>query len=458
MLSLYPQNEIPFFYQLRRRWRQLLHLGIHEGMPFFEQQKTYLLNVLIIPLLLPLLFFFVLNLRNRTGLALLNLAALLNYSLIIYSNFSRCFLKWRILFSSLTAIIFFCQASLYNNGMEYSLLLMITGGVALIDSKIKFYLLAFGILCAFCYLRYQQYGFFHQDPGLFNRAMLNIVTSLVLFVLLLQHFKGIYLGYYLQLQKNKILLEQQQQQLLTHQWKLEEKNHELKELSEFRQRILFTLAHDLRSPLSGIEVLSGRIMSMEGSGKGVQTLLSIIKTTAERSQLQIQELLDTHEYLNVEQQGKVPVDIGKLIQGVIAPLQFKAAHKLITIELQQSGAPVMACINAMQLSRVVENLVDNAIKFSYMHSFIAVQVRIEEGQLLLSVCDDGIGIAAEERPFLFDNFMTAGRSGTMGEKSFGLGLSICRQIVDAHGGTIQLVPGQQKGCEFLVSIPSGNQV
>jgi signal transduction histidine kinase len=444
---------------LRYLWYRSSHLGIHEDMPFFERQKMHLINILVVPALPLILFFVLANLSARPGLAFLNFCSLVAYSAIAYINFSGRFLQWRMLFICLAAVVFFAEAFFYHNGMEYSMLLMVAAGIVIIDKKWHYYLFAFSIVSAFSYLKYYRHLQLNEEPGMLTRVIFNMFFCLLLFVIASQYFRKIYRNYHQQVQDNKVVLEQQQRQLLIQKWELEEKNRELKTLSDSRQRILFTLAHDLRNPLSGIEALAKRMLRMEGDTIDTHALLSVIETTADRSQKQIQELLDANQYLEIgEEIRKTLVNIGELVQEVLQPLQFNAAQKSIAIQMQLPGDVVVAFVNKMQFSRVVENLVANAVKFSHLHSVVTVELCLAEEEFILSVRDTGIGIAAEKRPFIFDNFTAARQAGTMGEKSFGLGLSICKQIVEAHGGTIQLAPGEQQGCTFLVKMPLGNQV
>jgi signal transduction histidine kinase len=447
-----------FLKQLRQLGYRLSHIGIHEGMPFFERQKIHLINVVIVPTLPGIVFFTVVNFSSRPLLALFNFCCGAIYCAIIYINYSGRFRQWRMLLICFAAFIFFLAAYVYDNGLEYAMLLLTTSGIVITDKKWQYFLFAFSIAIAFSFLKYHTYAQQHEDLSLLPRRTFTIFFTLVLFIISLQYFKNIYLQYHQQVQETSILLKQQQKQLLAQKQELEETNGELKALSDSRQRILFTLAHDLRNPLSGIEALSKQMLRMEGHVIDTHALLSVIETTADRSQKQIQELLDANQYLEIgEEIRKTLVNIGELVQRVLEPLQFSAAQKSVAIEIQLPDNAVIAFINKMQFSRVVENLVANAIKFSYLHSVVTVQVRTEEDQFLLSVQDTGIGIAEEKRPFIFDNFTVARQTGTMGEKSFGLGLSICKQIVEAHKGTIELVPGKQKGCEFMIRIPLGEQ-
>ena len=110
-------------------------------------------------------------------------------------------------------------------------------------------------------------------------------------------------------------------------------------------------------------------------------------------------------------------------------------------------------IDVEKFRRVIRNLITNAIKFSPEYSKIKVSAEIREGHLLVKVKDKGIGIPDQLKDKIFDPFTTAKRFGTSGEKPIGLGLSIAKQIVEAHGGEIWFKSNEGGGTSFYIEIP-----
>jgi signal transduction histidine kinase len=106
-----------------------------------------------------------------------------------------------------------------------------------------------------------------------------------------------------------------------------------------------------------------------------------------------------------------------------------------------------------KLARVAENLLDNAIKFSPRGSDIEVGMSTTRKYVVISFTDKGIGIPAEMLSELFDMLTPAKRPGTEGEKSYGLGLAICKQLVEAHGGTIGASSVAGAGTTLTVLLP-----
>jgi signal transduction histidine kinase len=102
---------------------------------------------------------------------------------------------------------------------------------------------------------------------------------------------------------------------------------------------------------------------------------------------------------------------------------------------------------------VVNNLITNAIKFSFLGTTIQVTISINDKFARIQVKDEGIGIPTSVQPQIFEMFTSAKRHGTVGERSYGLGLSICKQIVEELGGRIWFESVEAKGSSFFVELP-----
>jgi len=443
----------------RSAWYRLAYMGISHDMPFFEQQKTHLLNVMLLPAVPSTLFFAFTNVVVRPGLAWFNVFSFFCCFTILLLNYRRYWLWLRMPLMIVLLGITFCEAIFFDNGMEYNLLLGIVCCLILFNNSVTYFLMTALIVSAFVYIKFYQYLHYHPNRGIRQKALGNIVSCMVLFVLALHYFRRVYLRYHFQVEDNKVVLEYQQQQLVQQKEQLELKNQQLTSLSDSRQKILYTLAHDLRNPLSGIEALSSRLVENESLSADVKKLIQVIASTAERSQRQIQDLLDMHQYTESASLGvKQLTNLKELVEQTLVPLSFTAAQKSVALLFRAGEEDIIARVNPMQYTRLVENLVSNAIKFSYHHQEVTVMLCLDNAHVLLQVQDSGTGIPEEDMPHLFTRDSGRGKAGTDGEKSFGRGLAICRSIAEAHGGCIQVARVLPKGSLFTVSIPSGNEV
>ncbi|HVW96743.1 MAG TPA: ATP-binding protein [Mucilaginibacter sp.] len=224
---------------------------------------------------------------------------------------------------------------------------------------------------------------------------------------------------------------------------------ELKISSQEKDRILRTVAHDLRNPIGGISSLTG-LMLAEAQTDEQKESIALIKETSDNSINLINEILEATNNKKVEQ-PKEPSDINPIIANSVELLKFKAAEKNQQIETELFEEPILLQLNREKIWRVISNLISNAIKFSPPGSKIKVKTVLADREVRVIVEDNGIGIPDNINEKVFNMFTDAKRPGTSGEKSFGLGLSICRQIIEDHDGKIWFEPNPTGGTIFIVS-------
>ena len=229
-----------------------------------------------------------------------------------------------------------------------------------------------------------------------------------------------------------------------------------KRLYEAQELVMNTVAHDLKSPLNTIQLLSGIIRLNLEKQQTDQALLhlSLLDKTCSRKDVIINDLLLIGE-LELEEGAlqKTTVNVVEIANTIIEQLHAKAQKKNVAIVQESPEAIVFAHVDREKLSRVLENLVSNAIKFTQSSGQIVVSVKEEEEHMLLQVKDQGIGIPESIQPSIFNKFTKAKRKGTAGEQTTGLGLFIAKRIVDRHNGKIWFESVENEGSTFYVRIP-----
>ncbi|OJV15624.1 MAG: hypothetical protein BGO21_32120 [Dyadobacter sp. 50-39] len=214
-------------------------------------------------------------------------------------------------------------------------------------------------------------------------------------------------------------------------------------------RMLKVVAHDLRGPIGAISPIAEMMIQETGRSTDDLEMLSIIKQTGSNSL----ELVNNLMHLNspTEQVSKKSqVDLSALIKQCADMLGPRARQKGQRIHLDLM--PVKAVLNYEQFWRVISNLISNAIKFSPHASKISVFLH-QDDSIKIVVKDQGIGIPSGIGNKIFDAFTDSRRKGTEGEESFGLGLSITKQIVEAHGGSISYISLPNAGTTFCIELP-----
>ncbi|RZJ44988.1 MAG: HAMP domain-containing histidine kinase [Chryseobacterium sp.] len=214
-------------------------------------------------------------------------------------------------------------------------------------------------------------------------------------------------------------------------------------------KIMRIVAHDLRNPLSGITGVVALMLEEEGFSAETKEELALIKATGENSLALVNELLQIN--FNMKDLEMNEVDMGELVQYCAELLRHKAATK--NQQIIAESFTVMLIANREKIWRVLSNLIGNAIKFSPTNALITINMESKADEIVVSVSDQGIGIPHQMAANLFEMFTTSKRVGTAGEESFGMGLSICKQIVEAHGGKIWFESKAEVGSTFYFSLP-----
>ena len=231
---------------------------------------------------------------------------------------------------------------------------------------------------------------------------------------------------------------------------------QLSKANEAKNRFLGMAAHDLRNPLASIRGLA-EFLRDGVVGDLTPDQIDLVNTihTASQSMLRmVNELLDVATI----ESGELRIvpehhSLCDLIEKSVYLANIDAAKKQTQIRFTAPDSPPDAWVDAAKIQQVVDNLLNNAVKYSPPGSKIVAEYRWTEKQRIFAVKDQGPGIPDNERDRLFKDFGRLSVRPTAGEKSTGLGLAICRKIVDAHHGTIVAENLSAGGTEFRVTLP-----
>jgi signal transduction histidine kinase len=274
-------------------------------------------------------------------------------------------------------------------------------------------------------------------------VLLCLLTAAILFLIVRSWKKEkrnsrVLTGLNKQVEQQKIALEVTVKQL----------DHQIKT----KDYILRVIAHDLRNPISAISTLT-RIVSEEYENEEEnKEFLEMAQSACHDSLTMIDSIIQLSQQGRPETLKRQAFDLNEMMIDCIDLLRVKAAEKQQAIVLHRAKTPQYTFADADKLTRVVNNLVMNAIKFSFPNSTIDVYVKDKNNFVEIAVKDEGIGIPADMQDKVFDVFTEAKRKGTAREATFGLGLSICKQLVEAHGGTIWLESKEGLGTTFYVQL------
>ena len=150
-------------------------------------------------------------------------------------------------------------------------------------------------------------------------------------------------------------------------------------------------------------------------------------------------------------------DLGGLVQEVVSSMQEQVGHEGFEIGFESGKENVKADVDRESLSQVLANLLDNAVKYSGDSRKVLVRLSVDDAHAVIRVCDSGIGIRKEERDRIFDRFYRCGDELTRTVRGTGLGLSLVKEIVEAHKGSVQVESEPGKGSIFSIRLPLKQQ-
>ena len=231
---------------------------------------------------------------------------------------------------------------------------------------------------------------------------------------------------------------------------------QLVELNELKNKFLGIAAHDLRNPIG---IVMGYIKMMKDGlfGEVSQPQIEIFKkveNTTRNMLNMVNDLLD----ISAIETGKLmmnpkEVDLAAFLNESYEYNHLLALQKKIELKLELESNLPKLIMDPERINQVLTNLITNAIKFSYPGTVILVKARREDDSVHISVQDQGQGIPEDEISKIFQDFGRTSVRPTAGEKSTGLGLAICKRMVEAHGGSIWVKSKAGEGSIFTFSLP-----
>lgn len=236
---------------------------------------------------------------------------------------------------------------------------------------------------------------------------------------------------------------------------LEESRQELHLMNASKDRFFSILAHDLRSPVSALSVFSEQLISnLETLEKHelVEYLSVIHNTSKSLSELLEALLLWAGFQVNRVDFNRTPVNVYEVVNAVGKLLQAGLQHKSIDF---RNTVPESAMVyaDADMVSAIFRNLISNAVKFTPNGGIIEIMAEEDGEFLILSVKDNGVGISDEDMDKIFKIDKLLSHTGTQGEKGFGLGLLLCKEMVIKNGGEIWVESIRGEDTIFSFTLP-----
>jgi len=232
---------------------------------------------------------------------------------------------------------------------------------------------------------------------------------------------------------------------------------ELKKMDQVRRDFVANVSHELRTPLS---ILRGYIETLLDNPKTpreeLTRILRVMERHSDRLELLVEDLLTLARLESANPNLQMEkVDLSSFLPEMVRDWEKKVTSKQLNIivDLPTGLPPIFA--DRTRLQEALYNLLDNAVKYSREHGEISLSVRQRDGEIELAVSDDGIGIAAEDLPRIFERFYRADKARSPDKvRGTGLGLAIVKHIAQLHGGRVEAESELEKGTTIRVVLPS----
>lgn len=208
--------------------------------------------------------------------------------------------------------------------------------------------------------------------------------------------------------------------------------------------------HDLRNPISNLHGLIG-LLNEGVTDKENNDIVKLCKLSCKHAI----NILDDLLFVEIDENkppSKIATELNSFYKQCIDEQMGLCVLKNITITTDFCNVRFNKEIDPVLIKRAVQNVTANAIKFSYPDSTIKISTKLKDERLILRIVDAGIGIPEEFHDKIFDRFTPAGRIGTNGEPSTGLGLCFTKQCLEQHGGKIYFKSTEGKGSKFYICL------
>lgn len=231
---------------------------------------------------------------------------------------------------------------------------------------------------------------------------------------------------------------------------------ELEKLDTMKTRFMLTVAHELRAPVGAIQGYLGLILDGYASEDKEEMLESAHQRCGELLDMVDDLLVLAHIKETTPRTKKTTVSVATVLEDVASLLKAEAVRKRVTLSLEIPSRPLMLA-DQEHLKQLWTNLLSNAIKYTPPGGSVAASVDEKDGQILGTVSDTGMGIAADDLPRIFEEFYRTKQAKDIEGHGTGLGMPIVKEIIETYGGTIEVDSELGEGTTFAFTLPQSSE-
>lgn len=442
-------SEKLFMEFLKKTWNDILSTGITKNTSFLESRKTKILNgIAIIIILIAVIRFFDAVYWTNYGRMYFNLSLFTVGIAIFILHYlgQQHFIRHATVVGVSFIISFFSMQFGFLHYPNYLLAILVFTFLVFENKKI---LLAYSFLTCLMYLSI--YFWFFSQPSLLTEAAkifnpVPIIITLAIIVFAVSFFKSSLIAYQKQIEENNRILNQQKEEL-------EQTSEQLKLANSSKDKLFSIISHDLRNPVNQLKSVFSLVESKDLNQEEFQQISTDLKTGIDN----LHFLLDNLLYWSLRQQDGIKpapqrFDLNELvIQRIRFYLEFALSKNILLSNQNKEALWVYA--DKDQIDLVLRNLISNAIKFTPKGGGVACNAFLKDEVIEFYVKDSGTGIQEYllESIFSFENGLSS--AGTKGEKGTGLGLKLCKEMLEMNGGKIWVESKINLGSVFYFNLP-----
>lgn len=229
--------------------------------------------------------------------------------------------------------------------------------------------------------------------------------------------------------------------------------------NELNTRFFANISHEFRTPLTLIMGPIERLMDRYSSESEDGKLLRLAHTNAKRQLNLVNRVLQLSRLeANEDELQVVSVDLAALINSTVQAFSALAEQRGIRLGFSADPAAIPASVDRSKVEEALLNLLSNALKFTPAGGSVRISVLEQNGEAVIHVIDDGIGIRSDRLPIIFDRFAQTDGGLSQGTTGSGLGLSLVRELIRLHGGRVSADSELGKGTVFTIHLPLGREL
>ncbi|MFD2556403.1 sensor histidine kinase [Sphingobacterium tabacisoli] len=419
--------------RIRNYWEILTHIGTDTSMSYMDSKRAHMVNMIAILCILPAIFFSITNLsEQRPILALINFSNGLCDLVVLILQYRRKHNLAKLMLLSSNFIFFFAGAILYQNGAEYFLLCILISSTLLYDDRRIHLLFALAVTIAMVFIYISPNINTFEQPVPVARVLYNIICSIIFIVVSVNLFLQI---------------------IYSNMKKIENQRLSLQSINKDKEKVFSIIAHDIKSPFATLETMVVALEQQVLNNSISPDFIRQLRLRIVQQNLVLDDLLQWgSSSLRGIANAPVPLMITPIVNDILATFEEQILVKQLNFKISIPEDEHIL-VNKDHLTIILRNFISNAIKFSYVTGEIHIFTSTDKDFTFIHIKDQGIGINPSKSALLFNEIQRKSL-GTEDEPGAGLGLILCKDLIERNHGIVHIQSTPNKGSIFTVGLPS----